>query len=144
MKRGRERKIGHPSIIGIDEKSYRKGQMYITPVYEMTSSGVEFIADGRKKKSLDEYYRALTKDQLYVITAVSMDMWDPFMSTTMEYVPHAETKMVFDRFHVMKHVNEALDTTRRRENRAMLKHGSTDLKGTRNIWLYASGNLPDK
>ena len=144
VKRGRERKIGHPSIIGIDEKSYRKGHRYITLVYDMTSSGVEFIADGRKKKSLDEYYRTLTKDQLYAITAVSMDMWDPFMSSTMEYVPHAETKIVFDRFHVMKHVNEALDTTRKRENRAMLKQGSTDLKGTRYIWLYASKNLPDK
>ena len=44
----------------------------------------------------------------------------------------------------MKHVNEAVDTTRKRENRAMVKKGSTDLKGTRYIWLYASENLPDK
>ena len=142
--RGRERKIGHPSIIGIDEKSYRKGHRYITLVYDMKNSGVEFIADDRKKKSLDEYYRTLTKDQLSSITAVSMDMWDPFMSSTVQYVPDAETKIVFDKFHVMKHVNEAVDTTRKRENRAMLKQGSTDLKGTRYIWLYASQNLPDK
>jgi transposase len=110
----------------------------------MKNSGVEFIADDRKKKSLDEYYRTLTKDQLSSITAVSMDMWDPFMSSTVQYVPDAETKIVFDKFHVMKHVNEAVDTTRKRENRAMLKQGSTDLKGTRYIWLYASQNLPDK
>ncbi len=110
----------------------------------MTSSGVEFIADDRKKKSLDEYYRTLIKDQLSSITAVSMDMWNPFMSSRLQYVPDADTKIVFDKFHVMKHVNEAVDITRKRENRAMLKQGSTDLKGTRYIWLYASVNLPDK
>ena len=38
-----------------------------------------------------------------------MDMWDPFMSSTMEHVPDAGRKIVFDRFHVMKHVNMAVD-----------------------------------
>ncbi|EQD30110.1 transposase IS204/IS1001/IS1096/IS1165 family protein, partial [mine drainage metagenome] len=134
----------NPSVTGIDKKSYRKGHRYITLVYDMKNSDVEFIANDRKRKSLDEYYKTLTKDQLSSITAVSMDMWDQFMSSTVEYVPDAETKIVFDKFHVMKHVNEAVDTTRKRENRAMLKQDSMDLKGTRNMWLYASANLPHK
>ena len=144
VKRGRERKSGHPSIIGIDEKSYRKGHKYITLVYDMTNNCVEYISYDRKKKSLDEYYNTLSNEQLSSITAVSMDMWDPFMSSTMEHVPDAGRKIVFDRFHVMKHVNEAVDTTRKKENRQILKNGNMDLKGTRYIWLYASENLPDK
>jgi transposase len=144
VKRGRERKKGHPSIIGIDEKSYRKGHKYITLVYDMNGNGVEYIAYDRKKESLDEYYRTLTEGDLSNITAVSMDMWDPFMSSTMEYVPDAESKIVFDRFHVMKHVNEAVDTTRKQENKELQKSGMADLKGTRYIWLYALENLPDK
>ncbi|OWP56280.1 MAG: hypothetical protein B2I17_06770 [Thermoplasmatales archaeon B_DKE] len=73
-----------------------------------------------------------------------MDMWDPFMSSTMEYVPDAQSKIVFDRFHVMKHVNEAVDSTRKQENKELQKSGMADLKGTRYIWLYAMENLPDK
>lgn len=66
------------------------------------------------------------------------------MSSTMEYVPKAGEKMVFDRFHVMKHVNEAVDATRKKENRLLAEKGIMDLKGTRYIWLYSSENLPEK
>ncbi len=44
----------------------------------------------------------------------------------------------------MKHVNDAVDSTRKRENREVSRTGMTDLKGTRCIWLYASENIPDK
>ena len=144
VKRGRERKSGHPSVIGIDEKSYRKGHKYITLVYDMINSGVDYIAYDRKMKSLDGYYGSLSEEQLSSIAAVSMDMWDPFMSSTMKHVPGADSKMVFDRFHVMKHVNQAVDSTRKKENRILAEKGVADLKGTRYIWLYASENLPDR
>ena len=130
-----------PNSAGAD---HRKGHKYITLVYGTMNSGVEYIVYGRKKKSLDEYYKALTKDQLSSISAISMDIWDPFMPSTVQYVPDAETKIVFDKFHVMKHVNGAVDTTRRKENREILKNGNMDLKGTRYIWLYASEKLPEK
>ena len=144
VKRGIERKSGNPSIIGIDEKSYRKGHRYITLVYDMMNNGVEYISYDRKKKSLDQHYNTPSKEQLSSISAVSMDMWDPFMSSTLEHVPDAGRKIVFDRFHVMKHVNMEVDSTRKRENRMFLEKGMDDLKGTRYRWLYSSGNLPEK
>ena len=144
VKRGRERKRGKPSVIGVDEKSYRKGHKYITLIYDMDGSGVDYISMDRKKKSLDEYYNTLTEDQRSSITAVSMDMWDPFMSSTMEYVPDAGSKIVLDRFHVMKHINGAVDITRKEENRMLSADGRDELKGTRCIWLYSSEKLPDK
>jgi transposase len=73
-----------------------------------------------------------------------MDMWDPYISSTLEHVPGTHGKIVFDRFHVMRHVNEAVDTVRKDENRELVKKGIMDLKSPRYIWLYSSENLPEK
>jgi transposase len=51
---------------------------------------------------------------------------------------------VFDRFHVMKHMGEAVDTVRKAEHRQLLAGGSSALTGTKYLWLYAEENLPDK
>ena len=117
LKRGMERKIGNPSIIGIYEKSYRESHKYIIIVYDMINSGVEYISYDKKKKSLDQYYSTLSKEQPSFITAISMNMWDPFMSSAIEHVPDAGRKIAFDRLHVMKHINMAVDSTKREENR---------------------------
>ncbi|RJR49501.1 MAG: hypothetical protein C4576_06765 [Desulfobacteraceae bacterium] len=52
-----------------------------------------------------------------------MDMWDPYIAATKAYVPEAERKIVFDRFHVMRHVLEAVDKVRKQENKELLEHG---------------------
>ena len=66
------------------------------------------------------------------------------MSSTIEHIPDASSKIVFDRFHVMKHVNEAVDKTRKDENKKLKDNGIIDLNGTRYMWLYSSDNLPEK
>ena len=144
VKRGMSRKTSHPRIIGIDDKSYRKGHKYITIVMDMEKDGVDFISLDRRKSSLDAYYESLSESDLSKISAVSMDMWDPYISSTLEHVPGAHGKIVFDRFHVMRHVNEAVDSVRKEENRDLVKKGIMDLKGSRYIWLYSQENLPDK
>ncbi len=144
VKRGMSRKTSHPRIIGIDDKSYRKGHKYITIVMDMEKDGVDFISLDRRKSSLDAYYESLNESDLSKISAVSMDMWDPYISSTLENVPDAHGKIVFDRFHVMRHVNEAVDSVRKEENRDLVKKGIMDLKGSRYIWLYSQENLPDK
>ena len=144
VKRGMSRKSSRPRVIGVDDKAYRKGHKYITLVMDMEKDGVDFIAMDRKKSSLDRYYESLSESDLSGISAVSMDMWDPYISSTLEHVPGAHGKIVFDRFHVMRHVNEAVDTVRKEENRELAKKGIMDLKGSRYIWLYSSENLPEK
>lgn len=121
-----------------------KGQKYFTLVCDEEAGTVEFIADDRKKESLDAYYKSLTPEQLIGIQAVGMDMWDAFASSTLEHVPDAREKIVFDRYHIMQHVNDAVDEVRRREHRALLRQGDGTLKGTMHIWCYAKENLPDK
>ncbi|MFN9368666.1 MAG: transposase, partial [Planctomycetia bacterium] len=53
------------------------------------------------------------------VEAVAMDMWEPYIQSTLEAVPLASSKIVFDRFHVMQHMTEAVDVVRRRENRLL-------------------------
>src|SRR4051812_49113487 len=54
-----------------------------------------------------------------------------------EHVPDAERKIVFDRFHVMRHMNEAVDEVRKKEHKALQRDGQDTLSGTKYLWLFA-------
>lgn len=58
------------------------------------------------------------------------------------YVDDIDTKIVFDRFHIVKHMNEAVDLVRRHENKALRADGDDRLVGTKYLWLYGEENLP--
>jgi transposase len=77
------------------------------------------------------------------IKAVAMDMWEPFVASTAELVPDGRSKIVFDRFHVMKHMTEAVDAVRRWEHRRLQAEGDETLKKTKYLWLYSEENLPE-
>jgi transposase len=70
--------------LGADEKAVAKRHRYITLVCDLDRGTVEYIADGRKKSSLDAYYQSLSAEQLAGIEAVAMDMWEPYISSTSE------------------------------------------------------------
>lgn len=143
--RGRARKEARPlRQIGVDEKAFRKGHSYVTVVCDLERSTVEYVADGRTSESLAGYYQTLDGKRLAGIEAVAMDMWEPYVKATMEHVPLASEKIVFDRFHIMKHMNEAVDRVRREEHRELTRRKDDTLKGTRYWWLYGSENLPTK
>jgi transposase len=103
--------------IGVDEKAFRKGHRYLTIVNDVDRGTVEFVAEGREKASLAAFYESRTPEQLAGIEAIAMDMWEPYIQSTLEAVPLASSKIVFDRFHVMQHMTEAVDVVRRHENR---------------------------
>lgn len=63
---------------------------------------------------LDGFWPTLTKEQLLGIEAVAMDMWDPYVNSIREHVPEADSKIVFDKFHVAQHLSQALDQVRRK------------------------------
>jgi transposase len=64
-----------------------------------------------------------------------MDMWDPYINSTRKYLPDADRKIVFDKFHIAKHLSEAVDLVRRRENKQLKAAGDDRLTGTRYDWL---------
>ena len=71
-----------------------------------------------------------------------MDMWDPYIAATKAYVPDAEKKIVFDRFHVMRHVLDAVDKVRKSEHNQLSDLGEQVLKGTKYLWLWSEENIP--
>jgi transposase len=129
--------------LGVDEKAASKGHRYVTLVFDLDRSTVESIVDDRKKTSLDAFYLSLSREQLAGIEAVAMDMWEPFIASTAEPVPDGRSKIVFDRFHVMKHMTEAVDAVRKWEHRRLQAEGDETLKKTKYLWLYSAENLPE-
>ncbi len=130
--------------LGVDEKAFRKGHSYVTVVCDLDASAVEYVAEDRTTASLEGYWQGLTGAQLCGIESVSMDMWPAYIGATLSHVPGAQDKIVFDRFHIMKHMNEAVDTVRKQEHKDLLARHDDSLKGTLHVWRYALENLPEK
>lgn len=144
VNRGRSRKIQRiPARIGVDEKSVAKGHCYESLVYDLDGGTVEYVCDDRGQESLESYYRQFSKEELAGVKAVAMDMWDPYIAATKAYVPEAEKKIVFDRFHVMRQVLEAVDKVRKSEHKELLKRGEEVLKGTKYLWLWSEEHIPE-
>jgi transposase len=129
--------------LGVDEKAVAKRHRYVTLVCDLDRATVEYIGDDRKQASLDAYYQSLSKKQLAGIKAVAMDMWEPFIASTVAHVPDGLAKIVFDRFHIMKHMTEAVDQVRKAEHQRLQAEGDETLKRTKYLWLYSEENLPD-
>jgi len=136
VKRGLARRkremIGY---LGVDEKSFRKGHKYLTVVNDLARGRVLYVAEDRKQSSLDGFWPTLTKEQREWIAGVALDMWDPYERSIRAHLPQAEEKMVFDKFHVAKHLNEAVDKVRRSEHKELLAEKDERLKGTKYDWL---------
>jgi transposase len=140
MRAKRRRVIAH---LGVDEKAVARRHRYVTLVCDLDRSTVEYIGDDRRQASLDAYYLSLSPRQLAGIEAVAMDMWEPFITSTVTHVPDGASKIVFDRFHVMGHMLEAVDEVRKREHGTLKAEGDETLKGTKYLWLFSEENLPE-
>ena len=141
--RGRRRKVHRvPGRIGVDEKSIARGHKYESLVYDMDAGTVEYVCDDRGQESLEGYFRQFSKDELAEVKAVAMDMWDPYIAATRNHVPDADKKIVFDRFHVMRQVLDAVDKVRKNEHRQLSEAGQETLKGTKYLWLWSEENIP--
>jgi transposase len=137
----KERRV--PAQLSIDEKAFAKRHRYETLVCDCKRGTVEYVTDNRQQGSLEQYYRQFTPEELTGIEAVAMDMWEPYIAATKAYVPGAESKIVFDKFHVVRTVTEAVDKVRRNEHKILTSEGDDRLKGTKHLWLYNEENVPE-
>jgi transposase len=143
--RGRDRKAATVvKHVGVDEKAFKKGHSYLTVVCDLERSTVEHVVEDRTVESLAGYWSSLSQTQRDGVEAVAMDMWEPYVQATLAELPAAAEKIVFDRFHIMKQVNGAVDRVRLGEHRRLSGWGCDLLKGTKHWWLYAKENLPDR
>jgi transposase len=142
--RGRQAKDGTvPEHIGIDEKAIAKGHRYMTLVCDLQRGTVEYVGEERREESLTPYFAAFTPEELTRIESIGMDMWQAYINAARAAVPGAEDKIVFDRFHIMQRVLDALDQVRRRENKALRAEGDQRLVRTKYLWLRSQENLTD-
>jgi transposase len=130
----------------VDEKSVARGQHYVTVVARVDAEGttVEYVGEDRKQESLDAFWRGLKPEQLQGIEAVAMDMWEPYVASTKAAVPDGAEKIVHDPFHMIQHMNNAVNDVRKAEHRQLRGQGDNRLEGTRWDWLHGMENIPDE
>lgn len=134
--RGLKRRVFGPlARLCVDETSFQKRHEYVTVVTDSVTSAVIHVADDRKQSSLDEFWQTLTPEQLEAIEVVAMDMCRAFINSTRKHVPGADKKIAFDRFHVARAINDAVNTVRKQEHRELSAQNYPILTGTRAVWL---------
>jgi transposase len=133
--RGLERRqLDQLKHLGMDEKSFKRGQSYITLLTDLDEARVLEVVAERTTEAADQLWTTLTPAQKSAVEAVAVDMWAPFIQTIEKQVPEAD--IVHDRFHVSKYLNEGVDKVRRQEHKELLAQGDETLTGTRQLWLY--------
>jgi transposase len=131
-------------LMGIDEKAIAKGQQYLTIIDDIQKGTVDYVGETRTKECLEKYFKTKSIENLSKIEAIATDMWDPYISAIRENVPEGEEKIVFDKYHVLKYLGEAVDDVRKEENKILTAEGIELLKGTKYLWLYNEDNIPSK
>lgn len=135
VKRGLERRgLEGLAHVGIDEKSFGAGQSYISLLTDLDGSRVLEVVEGCDQAAARTLWESLPQAQRRAIVAVALDMAPAFIAASREAVPQAA--LVHDKFHIAKHLNEAVDTVRRREHKELLAQGDETLKHTRQLWLF--------
>lgn len=136
-----ERTLDGLRYVGIDEKSFGRGQDYVSVMTDQEVSRVIEVVPGRTEESTDSLWKSLSDEQRAEIQAVSIDMWQAFENSIQRNVPQAD--IVFDKFHIAKHLNEAVDKIRRSEHKDLKARGDGRLTGTRQLWLFNPENLDE-
>jgi len=100
--------------MGVDEIYRGKSDKFLTIVSNLETGEPQWFGMERKKETLDEFFRTqLRGGQRRRIEAACVDMWEPFRLSMTEWVPGC--RIVYDKFHIMQHANEAVDEVRRAE-----------------------------
>jgi transposase len=125
--------------VGMDEKSFRRRHNYVTVLTDLDGSRVLEVAEGRDKKAAETAWKAIPESQRKTIKAVAIDMWMAFENAATKHASGAD--IVHDRFHISKHLNDAVDKVRRQEHKTLKKGGDDTLAGSKHSWLFNPDNM---
>ena len=100
--------------MGVDEIYKGKKDKFLTVVCNLETGEPLWFGKERKKETLDDFFRSqLVSRQRKRIEAVCVDMWEPFRKSLEQWAP--QCKIIYDKFHVLQHANDAIDEVRRAE-----------------------------
>ncbi|MBK9085099.1 MAG: ISL3 family transposase [Sterolibacteriaceae bacterium] len=129
-----------PKAIGIDEISIRKGHTYRIVVSDLIRGRpIWFGGKDRSEASMNQFYDWLGPNKARGIRLAVMDMWKPFRTATNAHAPQAA--ILFDKFHVMRHLNDALDKVRKAEYARLSGTDRRYIKGQKYVLLSHKENL---
>jgi transposase len=129
-----------PRVIGIDEISIRKGHTYRIVVSDLERRRpIWFGGADRSEASLDRFYQWLGPKKGKKIELAVMDMWKAFRNSTRSNAPQAS--ILFDKFHIMRHLGDALDKVRKSEYRRLQGKQRKYIKGQKYTLLSHRENL---
>lgn len=130
--------------LGVDEVSAKRRHRYLTIVSDHDTGDVVHVATGRKASALSSFFAKLSPAQRRAVEVVTMDMWEAFIAATQRWIPDATRKIAFDKFHVAKHLGDAVDQVRRAENKELVAEGDRTLVGTKWLWQRRLEDLSEK
>jgi len=132
--------VAKPEVIGIDEVSIRKGHTYRIVVSDLEQRRpIWFGGKDRSEESFDEFYALLGPKSSKRIRLAVMDMWKPFRNSTQRNAPQAA--ILFDKFHIIRHLGEALDKVRKTEYARLTGKSRKFIKGQKYTLLSNRENL---
>jgi len=129
-----------PRRIGIDEISIRKRHTYRIVVSDLDRRRpIWFGGQDRSEASMDQFYQWLGERKSRRIRLALMDMWKPFRNAAQAHAPQAA--IVFDKFHVLRHLSDALDAVRKAEYARLSGTDRRFIKGHKYTLLSRRENL---
>ena len=136
----RNRKRPPVHVIGMDEVSRRKGQVYLTVVYDLERRVLLWVGEDRTEEAVKKFFtEEMGQRRCSTLQVVCMDMWACYANLVREHAPQAQ--ILFDRFHIVKHLQEAIDEVRRCEMRRLMGREKVTFKSTRWLLLKNPWNL---
>jgi len=126
--------------IGVDEISIRKGHTYAIVVADLDQRRPIWLGgQGRREQDMQLFFDTMGTERCTTIKLAVMDMWKPFRKATLKHAP--EARIVYDKFHVMRHLADALDDVRRSEYKRVNEKERRFIKGQRYTLLSHKANL---
>jgi len=138
------RDISGVTALGIDEVQFGKGQRYLTVVYQLCGDvrRLLFVTPRRDAAALESVFEEAGEAWCAGIAHVCTDMWRAYLKVVNARLLNAVH--ILDRFHIVKLLNEAVDTVRKQEAAKLRKQGIDLLKGMKYAFLKRPENLTNE
>ena len=137
-----KRDLSELTHVGIDEISRKRGHVYVTNVYDLIAKRLVWSGEGRSEDTLRGFFDFLGPERTTKLEGICCDMWQPYVEVIKEKASQAV--LVFDKFHIVRHLMAAVDQVRRDEIREKGAAHKELVARSRYVWLKNPWNLTDK